>query len=205
MAHVSLYNQSLCRANGERERMKIITHTILLITLMFISGCNSDEPKFSSAQIQNALFELKGTYYGDMKVSYYHGETISEGNACKAVSKDSLTVNMDLSLMASVITDEYISSILREIGVVQVKASYEFLQMDDSMYHFVLLPDSVICDGGLENPVTVKVVFSQLFGGDAAYRYHNIMFNLSPTELWIGDKMYEPFQQLVYHYEGTYE
>ncbi len=34
---------------------------------------------------------MKGTYHGEMRVSYYHGETISEGNACKAVSKDSLT------------------------------------------------------------------------------------------------------------------
>ncbi len=185
--------------------MKQITTIILFIALVFISSCNNEESKFSSSEIQRALFEMKGTYHGEMRVSYYHGETISEGNACKAVSKDSLTIYMDLTPMASVITDEYISSILREIGVVQVKAGYEFLQMDDSMYHFVLLPDSVICDGGLENPVTVKIVFSQLFGGDAAYRYHNIMFNLSPTELWIGDKMYEPFQQLVYHYEGTYE
>ncbi|WP_304961463.1 hypothetical protein [uncultured Duncaniella sp.] len=107
--------------------------------------------------------------------------------------------------MASVITDESVASRLREIGVVQVKAAYDFLQMDNVSYHFALLPDDVICLGGSDVPETVKIVFSQIFGGDADYHYHNIIFNLSPTELWVGDKKYEPFQQLVYHYEGTYE
>lgn len=185
--------------------MKQITTIILFIAMVFISSCNKDEPRFSSSEIQKALFELKGTYHGEMRASYYHGETISEGNACKAVSKDSLTVNMDLTPMASVITDEAIASRLREIGNVEVKASYEFLQMDEQMYHFVLLPKNVICLGGLGAPETVKIVFDQSFGGDADYFYHTIMFNLSPKELWLGDKKYEPFQQLVYHFEGNYE
>lgn len=185
--------------------MKQITTIILFIALVFISSCNNDEPKFSSSEIQRALFEMKGTYHGEMRVSYYHGETISEGNACKAISKDSLTVNMDLSLMALSITDEKIASRLRDIGTVQVKAAYEFYQMDEQMYHFVLLPENVICPGGYGAPETVKIVFDQSFGGGADYFYHNIMFNLSPKELWVGDKKYEPFQQLVYHYEGTYE
>lgn len=185
--------------------MKQITTIILFIALVFISSCNNDEPKFSSSEIQRALFEMKGTYHGEMRVSYYHGETISEGNACKAISKDSLTVNMDLSLMALSITDEKIASRLREIGTVQVKAAYEFYQMDERMYHFVLLPENVICSGGYGAPETVKIVFDQSIGGDADFFYHSIMFNLSPKELWVGDKKYEPFQQLVYHYEGTYE
>lgn len=185
--------------------MKQISTIILLIALMFISSCNKDEPRFSSSEIQKALFELKGTYHGEMRVSYYHGETISEGFECKAVSRDSLTINMDLTPMASVITDEAIASRLREIGNVEVKASYEFLQMDEQMYHFVLLPKNVICLGGLGAPETVKIVFDQSFGGDADYFYHTIMFNLSPKELWLGDKKYEPFQQLVYHFEGSYE
>ena len=185
--------------------MKQITTIILLIALVFISSCNKDEPKFSSSEIQRALFEMKGTYHGEMSVSYYHGETISEGNACKAVSKDSLTIDMDLSLMAQSITDETIASRLCDIGTVQVKAAYEFYQMDEQMYHFVLLPKNVICLGGLGAPETVKIVFDQSFGGSADYFHHSIMFNLSPKELWLGNKKYEPFQQLVYHFEGSYE
>ena len=185
--------------------MKQITTIILLIALMFISSCNKDEPRFSSSEIQKALFELKGTYHGEMRASYYHGETISEGNACKAVSKDSLTVNMDLSLMALSITDEKIASRLRDIGTVQVKAAYEFYQMDEQMYHFVLLPKNVVCPDGYGDTETVRIVFDQSFGGHADYFYHSIMFNLSPKELWLGNKKYEPFQQLVYHFEGSYE
>ncbi len=172
---------------------------------MFFSSCNKDEPKFSSSEVQRALFEMKGTYHGEMRVSYYHGETISEGNACKAVSKDSLTIDMDLSLMAQSITDETIASRLCDIGTVQVKAAYEFYQMDEQIYNFVLHPNDVVRSGGDGAPETVKIVFSQHFGGDADYYHHDIIFNLSPTELWVGDKKYEPFQQLVYHFGGNYE
>ncbi len=185
--------------------MKQITTIILFIALVLISSCNKDEPKFSSSEIQRALFEMKGTYHGEMRVSYYHGNTISEGNTCKVVSKDFLTGNMDLSLMALSITDERIASRLRDIGMIQVKAAYEFYQMDEQMYHFVLLPKNVICLGRYDVPETVKIVFDQNFGGGADYFHHSIVFNLSPKELWFGDKKYEPFQQLVYHFEGTYE
>lgn len=54
--------------------MKQITTIILFIALVFISSCNKDEPKFSSSEIQRALFEMKGTYHGEMRVSYYHGK-----------------------------------------------------------------------------------------------------------------------------------
>ncbi len=76
--------------------------------------------------------------------------------------------------------------------------------MDEQMYHFVLLPKNVICPGDSDLE-TVKIVFDQIFGGSADPFYHSIMFNLSPKELWLGDKKYEPFQQLVYHFEGTCE
>ena len=185
--------------------MKQITTIILFIALLLTTSCNNDEPKFSSSQIQNALFEMKGTYYGEMRVSYYQGDKISEETAWKVVSKDSLIINMDLAPMASTIADETVASRLREIGVVEVKAGYEFLQMDESMYNFVLHPADVICLGGYGAPATVKIIFSQIFGGDANYTYHDILFNISPMELWIDGKKYEPFKQLVYHYEGTYE
>lgn len=97
--------------------MKSTMSIALLFILAFISSCDKDEPKFSSSEIQRALFEMKGTYHGEMSVSYYHGETISEGNVCKAVSKDSLTVDMDLSLMAQSITDESMGMKMKRASV----------------------------------------------------------------------------------------
>lgn len=184
--------------------MKPITSIILLIALMLITSCNNDEPKFSSSQIQNALFEMKGTYHGNMSVSYYQGNDISEGNECTAWSKDSLTVNMDLALMALAIPDENIASRLREIGEIQVKAAYEFSQMDEQIFNFVLHPDDVTCTVGHDAKETVRIVFAQNFGGDADCYNNDIIFNLSPKELWVGDKEYESFRQLVYHFRGSY-
>ncbi|MDE5585292.1 MAG: DUF4840 domain-containing protein [Muribaculaceae bacterium] len=176
----------------------------LFITLIFISSCNKEEPRFTSSQIQNALFEMKGIYYGDMRVSYYHGDRISEGNVCKVMSTDSLTIHMDLEPMASTIADEAVASRLKEIGAVVVKAGYDFLQMDDTMFSFVLLPDEVVVSGDHGGQSPVRIVFDQTFGGDTFYYgHHSIMFNLSPIELWIGEEKYESFRQLVYHYEGS--
>lgn len=184
--------------------MKITLPVILSFVLTFITACNNDEPEFSASQIQNALSEMKGSYSGEMSVSYHHGDRISEGNECTFVSNDFLTVSMDLTSMALTVADENLASRLREIGVVQIKASYEFLQMDDHIYHFVLYPDDVICLDENDISKSVRIVFAQNFGGDADSYQHVIMFNLSPMELWIGDKKYEPFRPLVYHYEGTY-
>lgn len=184
--------------------MKVTLPVVLFLALIFITACNNDEPEFSASQIQNALSEMKGSYSGEMSVSYHHGDRISEGNECTFVSNDFLSVSMDLTPMALTIADENLASRLREIGVVQIKASYEFLQMDDHIYHFVLYPDDVICLDENDISKSVRIVFAQNFGGDADSYQHVIMFNLSPMELWIGDKKYEPFRQLVYHYEGTY-
>lgn len=184
--------------------MKVTLPVVLFLALIFITACNNDEPEVSASQIQNALSEMKGSYSGEMSVSFLHGDRISEGNECTFVSNDFLTVSMDLTSMALTVADENLASRLREIGVVQVKASYEFLQMDDRTFHFVLHPDDVICPDENDMSKSVRIVFAQNFGGDADSYQHVIMFNLSPMELWIGDKKYEPFRQLVYHYEGTY-
>lgn len=181
--------------------MKRIIPIALAAGLTLITSCDNDEARFSSLEIQNALFEMKGTYHGKMRVSYYHGDRIAEELDCKAVSRDSMTVDMNLVPMATTIGDESIATRLREIGTVPVKSGYEFLQMDD-MYSFVLHPDDVTRSDATG---TVRIVFSQNFGGDANYSYHNVMLNLSPTELWIDGEKYEPFSQLVYHFEGTYE
>ena len=79
----------------------------------------------------------------------------------------------------------------------------DFYQMDDTMFHFVLLPDDVIVSGGYGAPSPIRIVFDQSFGGNAYSVSNDIMFNLSPKELWIGEEKYEPFKQLVYHYEGA--
>ena len=184
--------------------MKKSTFFILFVTLIFISSCNKEEPRFSSSQIQSALLEMKGSYNGNMRVSYYHGDGISEIKECKVVSTDSLTIHVDLEPMASTITDEAVASRLKEIGAVVVKAGYDFLQMDDTMFSFVLLPDNVVVSGDHGGQSPVRIVFDQTFGGDAFYYgHHSIMFNLSPIELWIGEEKYESFRQLVYHYEGS--
>lgn len=192
--------------------MKQITSAVLfiasfalMIALLFLSACNKDEPKFTSSQIQNALFEMKGIYYGDMRVSYYHGDRISEGEECKVMSKDSLTINMNLLPMASTIAEEIIANRLRQIGTVQVKAAFDFYQMDETMYHFVMLPNDVLIEGGYGAPAPIRIVFDQSFGGDVDCRpgESSMTFNLSPKEIWIGGEKYEPFRQLVYHYEGS--
>lgn len=182
--------------------LKTVFPLILMMTLMCLTGCNDDDPKFSPAQIRAALSEMEGTYDGEMRVSCYHGETVSESNECTVFSKDSLTIHMDLALMASTIADDEIASLLRNMGVVRVKAAYEFYQIDDTMYFFVLHPDDMIDLGGFGAPPSVRIVFSQIFGGWAEYHYRDIAFNLSPIELWVGGEKYEPFRQLVYHFEG---
>lgn len=185
--------------------MKQLIRIVLLVALVFVTSCNDDEPKFSSAEIQNAINDMKGAYNGKVLVSYYHGDRISDDKECKVVSNDTLTVYMDLEPMASTISDEDIAERLRKIGVVEVRAAYDFYQMDEQIYNFILRPKEVVCLGGYGAPETVKIVFSQNFGGDADCLYHDIMFNLSPKELWYGDKKYEPFRQFVYHYEVSRE
>lgn len=184
--------------------MRILASLVMIITLLCATGCNEDEPKFTSEQIKNAIFDLKGTYHGKMRVSYFQGATISDYKECKAVSRDSLVIDMDLAQMAESIEDENIATLLRQIGVVNVKAGYEFLQMDE-MLHFVLHPADVIVPPGYGAPPSVRIVFSQNFGGDATPEQHTMMFNLSPAELWIGSSRYEPFKQIVFHFEGEYE
>lgn len=181
--------------------MKKITSIVLLIVAAIITSCNSDEPKFTASQIKAALSEMKGAYQGDVTVSYYHGEDIADNIACKFSSDDSLTVQMDLTQMASVIADEAIAARLRDAGTITVKAGYDFYQMDEQIYNFVLRPKDAVLAG----TDAIKIVFSQNFGGDADIHNRNMIYNLSPAELWVGGKKYEPFRQLVYHYEGTTE
>lgn len=178
---------------------------MLFLCLLCLTSCNKNEPLFSSAQIQQALFDMKGTYHGTVEVSYYHGKDITEPTGAVAVSRDSLTFTMSLLPIADLIMDENIAQILREAGEVKVIAGYDFSQIDDGYLNFRLCPKDAVILGGYGAPPTIRIVFSQTFGGDAEIYQNFIMFNISPKELWLNDKKYEDFKQLVYHFRGVYE
>lgn len=178
---------------------------LLSLYLFSFTSCNDDEPKFSSSQIQQALFDMKGTYHGTVKVVYYHGDNITELGNAVAVSRDSLSFTMSLLPMADVIKDESTARLLREIGEVTVTAGYDFSQMDESTINFGLRPKDVIVPGGYGAPTTVRIVIAQNFGGDAEIGQNFMMFNVSPTELWLNGEKYEDFKQLIYHFSGYYE
>lgn len=194
--------------NYNFNNMKIKNQSSILLlffSLLCFTSCNDDEPKFSSSQIQQALFDMKGTYHGTIQVAYYHGDNITELTNAVAVSRDSLSFTMSLLPMAESITDESAARLLREIGEITVTAGYDFSQMDESTINFGLRPKDVIVPGGYGAPPTVRIVFAQNFGGDAEIGQNFMMFNVSPTELWLNDKKYEDFKQLVYHFSGHYE
>ena len=178
---------------------------MLFLCLLCLTSCNKNEPLFSSAQIQQALFDLKGTYHGTVGVSYYQGSRITEPTEAVAVSRDSLAFTMSLLPMADVVADENIAQILREAGEVKVIAGYDFSQMDNGNLTFGLRPKDAVISGGYGAPPTVRIIFAQTFGGDAEIYQNFIMFNISPKELWLNDKKYEDFKQLVYHFRGVYE
>lgn len=177
---------------------------LFLFTLTFIS-CNKEEEGFSKEEVQQALFDMKGTYHGTVQVAYYQGSNITEQQNTIAVSRDSLKFNMSLLPLSELISDETIAERLREIGEVSLMAGYEFLQMDNSNIHFMLYPRDVTILGGYGAPPSIRLVFAQTFGGDAEVGQNFIMFNISPLELWVNGKKYEDFPRLVYHFRGNYE
>lgn len=175
---------------------------LLLFCVSIISGCNDDDERFSSSQISQALFDMKGTYHGTVQVAYYHGSDIVELENATAVSRDSLSFTMSLLPMAETIKDDNIARILRGAEKVTVTAGYKFIQMDEGSFNFLLYPKDIIIPC---LPLTIKIVFSQTFGGNAESYSNFIMFNISPSELWINGEKYEEFKQLVYHFRGVYE
>ncbi|MCD7933489.1 MAG: hypothetical protein LUH15_20260 [Tannerellaceae bacterium] len=102
-------------------------------------------------------------------------------------------------------TEESAAGLLRETGEVIIKAGYDFYQMEQGNINFALYPKDVVVPGGYGAPPTVKIVFAQTFGGDAEIWQNFIMFNISPTEIWINGQKHEDFKQLVYHFRGFYE
>ncbi|HBV83116.1 MAG TPA: DUF4840 domain-containing protein [Lachnospiraceae bacterium] len=168
-------------------------------------GCSNDESGFSPAEIQQALFDMKGTYNGAVEISYYQGSRIATFSDAIAVSKDSLMFKLSLLPIAELIKDEGLSKYLKEVGDVEVKAGYEFLQMDSGVIHFVLHPKDVVVLGGYGAPPSVRIEFSQIYGGDAETDRQFMMFNISPIGLWINGEKSSDFSQLVYHFSGSYK
>lgn len=178
---------------------------LLSLYLFSFTSCNDDEPKFSSSQIQQALFDMKGTYHGTVQVAYYHGDDITELTNAVAVSRDSLSFTMSLLPMTELITDQSAAQLLREVGEVTVTAGYDFHQTDGNNINFGLYPKDVVIPGGHGTSPAIRIVIAQSFGGDAEIGQNFIMFNVSPTELWLNGEKYEDFKQLVYHFRGYYE
>ncbi len=168
-------------------------------------ACNDDEPKFSTAEIREALSDLKGTYRGEVKVSYYQGAAIATIPDATAVSDDSLTFTLPLAPLADQIEDEMICNYLRETGKITVKAGYEFLQMDNGTLHFVLHPRDVLLPGGYATPPGITFVFSPIYGGSAEPHHRAMIFNMSVIRILANGEEYEGFKPLVYHFEGKDE
>ena len=182
--------------------------TIFLLTILCAAAlwaCSDDEPKFSTAEIREALSDLKGTYRGEVKVSYYQGAAIATIPDATAVSDDSLTFTLPLAPLADQIEDEMICNYLRETGKITVKAGYEFLQMDNGTLHFVLHPRDVLLPGGYATPPGITFVFSPIYGGSAEPHHRAMIFNMSVIRILANGEEYEGFKPLVYHFEGKDE
>lgn len=178
---------------------------ILFLSALSLTSCNKDEEGFSKEEIQQMLFDMKGTYHGTVQVDYYKGSSITELQNAVAVSRDSLKFNMSLQPLSELISDETIAKRLREIGEVEVVSGYDFHQSDGMNINFGLRPKDVDVLGGYGAPSSIRIVFAQTFGGDAEVGNNFIMFNISPLELWVNGKKYEDFPRLVYHFRGNYE
>lgn len=179
----------------------------MILSLCCFTSCNKDEELFSSDEIEQMLFDMKGNYYGTVQVAYYHGETFADSLESVAFSRDSLTVTLPLAPMAETIADETIAERLREIGEVTVTMGYSFSQTDGSTIHFGLHPADVVIYGGYGAPPTIRIVLAQNFGGDGDSSWidsnqRSVIFNVSPIELWVNGEEYEDFRQLVYHFRG---
>ena len=176
---------------------------LFLFTFTVIS-CGEDEEGGTEEEVQQALFDMKGTYHGIVHVSGPNRYDKTLPNAL-AISRDSLKFDMQLQPLSELISDETISERLRDIGEVTVAAGYDFLQIDNGSINFVLYPKDVTILGGYSASTTIRIVFSKKHGGNAETQGNYIMFNISPTDLWIGGEKYESLPKITYHFEGVYE
>lgn len=176
-----------------------------LLSVFVFAACNKEESGFTESEIRQALSDMEGNYHGSVKVSSHNGGTIANLSDGTAVSRDSLRFTLSLQPIAELVQDEAAAARLREIGTAEVSAGYEFMQMNSGTINFCLHPNDIVIYGGYGAPPTLKIVFDQLFGGDALTDTKFILFNISPTELWINGVLCSDFKQLVYHFQGTCE
>lgn len=57
---------------------RLVLQFAVVAICILLAGCNDDDSLFSTAQINQALLDMKGTYRGDASVSYYHGDDIAD-------------------------------------------------------------------------------------------------------------------------------
>lgn len=184
------------------NRFKILSIFSLIILL---SGCNKEEEEISAGQIRQALFDMKGTYHGNIKISYYHGSEIVKIDNAKSESRDSLSFMVPLAPIAGIIEDEKVAATLREIQEVEIKAGYKFIQIDgDGDAHFVLNLKNITIPAN-KNTSEIKIILAKSFGGDFVKASNFMMFNISPQEIMVGDSKLSSFKQLVYHFSGEYQ
>ena len=178
---------------------------IFSLVILF-SACNDNDEKISGKQIRQALFYMKGTYHGNLEVSFYHGSEIVKIDSAKVISRDSLSLVMPLGTIADIISDEHVAATLHYVEEVTFKAGYEFLQIDNDGYsvNFVLHPENIVIPAN-ENTPDITIVFSDNFGGNFEKAFNFIMFNVSPIEIRVGGVKLDSFKQLVYHFRGEYE
>lgn len=188
-------------------RLNLTGALLMLFVITFTTSCNKDdEGKISAEQIRQALFDMKGRYYGEIEAAFYHGSEIVKIDNAQAISRDSLTFVMPLEPIASTITDDKVAVALRTIEKVEIKAGYHFYQIDDGGHtvFFVLTPKKIIIPAGRNIP-DITIVFADSFGGSFERDFNSIIFNISPKEVLVGDAKIEYFKQLVYHFRGNYE
>lgn len=188
-------------------RLNLTGVLLILLAVTVSTSCNkNDEEKISTEQIRQALFDMKGSYHGTIKASFYQGAEIVEIDNVKAISRDSLTFVMPLEPIARTISDEKVAAILRTIEKVEVKAGYHFYQIDDNGHSvfFTLTPKRIIIPASADVP-DIIIVFADSYGGSFQKNFNYIIFNISPNEILVGGVKLASFKQLVYHFDGQYE
>lgn len=180
----------------------VLSRIVFLFTCLavFVS-CNEDKEKFSSAQIQRALFDLKGVYHGTVEMSYVKGSIIAKQDKVVAVSRDSLAFSIPLALVSETIRKENVARVLRDVGEVEVKAGYEFLGISRTL-NFVLHPQDVMIRDQFGKASEVKLIFSQSYGGNAEPQFENIIFIYCLEEIHVDGKKLGDFKPLVLYFEG---
>jgi hypothetical protein len=193
----------LSKTKGKRMNMK--GYLCAAAVLLFAAGtvsCSRIDSKLDADSDKDLVQQIKGTYSGSVEVSRHNGENIVTLPEVTAVSSDSLAFMMSLQPIADIVKDAAVLQRLKEIGSVEVKAGYGVKSNDDRGLFFNLNPKRVVIAGGSWNIPSIRIEFSQTFGGEALIVNKYLMFEVSPTELWVDGRKSTEYSQLVYHFAG---